>query len=306
MPVSVKISAMSPDQFTSLLASWELSLRAERKSKETLKAYLTGARQFRRWCLENGAEIELVKSTVNAFTAHLVDLGREGSTVRSRQLSVRRFSAWLAEEGEIERDELLGVKPPQLDVKVVNPLSDEELVALIDACKGKEFRERRDEALVRLMAEAFLRASETVDMTMSGTKITEGRALIVRGKGGKGRWVFFGTQTARALDRYVRLRRTHRLAGTDAFWLGDRGKGLGYAGLYWALQYRASLIGLDDFNPHRLRNTGATRWLRAGGSEGGLMAAAGWARRDMIDRYTRATASERAAEEARRLNLGDL
>jgi hypothetical protein len=36
------------------------------------------------------------------------------------------------------------------------------------------------------------------------------------------------------------------------------------------------------------------------------MAVAGWTRRDMIDRYTRATAAERAAEEARRLNLGDL
>jgi len=36
------------------------------------------------------------------------------------------------------------------------------------------------------------------------------------------------------------------------------------------------------------------------------MAVAGWTRRDMIDRYTRATASERAAEEARRLGLGDL
>lgn len=304
--MSVKISAMTPDEYAALLGSWELSLRAERKSKETLKAYLTGARQYLTWCLENDATPDLIRTTVNAFTAHLVDLGREGSTVRNRQLAVRRFSAWLADEGEIDRDDLLGIKPPQLDVKVVNPLSDEELVALIDVCKGKEFRERRDEALIRLMAEAFLRASETVDMTVSGTKITEGRALIVRGKGGKGRWVYFGTQTARALDRYLRLRRTHRLAGTDAFWLGDRGKGLGYYGLYWALQYRAGLIGLEDFNPHRLRNTGATRWLRAGGSEGGLMAMAGWARRDMIDRYTRATASERAADEARGLNLGDL
>jgi hypothetical protein len=35
------------------------------------------------------------------------------------------------------------------------------------------------------------------------------------------------------------------------------------------------------------------------------MAIAGWSRRDMLDRYTRATASERAAEEARRLGLGD-
>ena len=46
--------------------------------------------------------------------------------------------------------------------------------------------------------------------------------------------------------------------------------------------------------------------LAADGSEGGLMAVAGWARRDMLDRYAAATASERAAAEAKSLNLGDL
>jgi hypothetical protein len=41
------------------------------------------------------------------------------------------------------------------------------------------------------------------------------------------------------------------------------------------------------------------------GSEGGLMSLAGWSRRDMIDRYTAHTAADRAAEEARRLGLGE-
>jgi hypothetical protein len=36
------------------------------------------------------------------------------------------------------------------------------------------------------------------------------------------------------------------------------------------------------------------------------MATAGWTRTDMLVRYTRARACERAADEARRLNLGAL
>jgi hypothetical protein len=36
------------------------------------------------------------------------------------------------------------------------------------------------------------------------------------------------------------------------------------------------------------------------------MAIAGWSTREMIDRYTGASASERAADEARGLKLGDL
>jgi hypothetical protein len=36
------------------------------------------------------------------------------------------------------------------------------------------------------------------------------------------------------------------------------------------------------------------------------MAVAGWSTRDMIDRYTKSTAADRAAVEARGLNLGEL
>jgi hypothetical protein len=36
------------------------------------------------------------------------------------------------------------------------------------------------------------------------------------------------------------------------------------------------------------------------------MSVAGWSTRGMIDRYTRSTAADRAAAEARGLNLGEL
>jgi len=69
---------------------------------------------------------------------------------------------------------------------------------------------------------------------------------------------------------------------------------------------RAARAGIDGFHPHRMRHTAAHRWLAAGGSEGGLMAVAGWTRPDMLMRYTQAQAASRAAEEARRLGLGEL
>ena len=116
----------------------------------------------------------------------------------------------------------------------------------------------------------------------------------------------FGPQTATAIDRYIRTRRTHLRADNPELWVGDRGKGFSYGGLYVALRYRAQIAGIERFHPHLLRHTAATRWLAAGGSEGGLMAVAGWARRDMIDRYTAATAADRAAAESRGLALGDL
>ncbi|ODR06975.1 hypothetical protein BHQ15_12490 [Mycolicibacillus koreensis] len=236
----------------------------------------------------------------------MLEAGAEPATARARQLGLRRFSTWLAEEDEIDHDPLLGLKAPKLDSKVTPSLAEDELKALIAACAGKEFRDRRDTAIVRLMAETGMRAGELCSMATPDIHLERGTVTVRRGKGGKGRVVPIGPQTATALDRYARARRTHRLADTEAFWLGDRGKGLSYYGLHAALKRRAEAAGLTGFHPHLLRHTAAARWLAAGGSEGGLMAVAGWSTRDMIDRYTKATAAERAANEARGLNLGEL
>jgi site-specific recombinase XerD len=305
MPTT-RTAAAAPD-LAVLLPSWELALRAERKSAETVKSYGDGIRRFLAWAETAGRPAVLDRATVAAFVADLLDAGAEPTTARSRQLSLRRFSAWLVDEGELERDELLGAKPPKLDVKVVEPLTEAQIKALISACSGVDpFRDRRDEAIIRFMVETGSRAGEVAALELADVDLAAGTAIVRRGKGGKGRVVPFGPQTGRALDRYVRLRRGHRLASTAALWLGDRGKPFVYDGLHKALSLRAKMAGVTGFHPHRLRHTAAHRWLAAGGSEGGLMAVAGWTRPDMLLRYTRAQASARAADEARRLNLGDL
>lgn len=280
-------------------------LQAENKSAMTIKSYRGGVVRFLGWCEENGRAPVLDRPTVNAFVSSLLAGGASAATAKTRQHAVRMFSKWLAEEGELDDDELVALKPPKLTDKVTPRLSEDECRAFIAACTGKGFRDRRDEAIIRFMLESVTRAGEVVGMNLDDVDIPRGVALI-RGKGRKDRVVPFGTQTARAIDRYLRLRRAHLLADeSPRLWLGDRGKTLGYQGLWQTLKWRAELAGLKDFHPHVTRHTAAQRWLSAEGSEGGLMAVAGWARRDMLDRYTKATASERATDEARRLNLGD-
>jgi site-specific recombinase XerD len=294
-----------PD-LAALLPSWQLALRAERKSPATLATYSEGVRGFLRWCANTGTTPQLTKATVQAFTAGLLESGAEAATARTRHMALRRFAAWLADEGELDANPLLGVKPPKLDTKVTEALTDDELKRLIKACSGKDLVDRRDDAIVRLMAETGLRAGEVVEMQLAEVDLTRGAATIRRGKGGRGRVVPFGPQTAAALDRYIRTRRTHRLADAGPLWLGGGGQAFGYHGLNVALKRRAQAAGIDSFHLHLLRHTAATRWLRAGGSEAGLMQVAGWSTRSMVDRYTGASVAERAAAEARGLNLGEL
>jgi len=71
---------------------------------------------------------------------------------------VRQFSKWLAAEGEIPSDPLVGVNAPKAPVPLTPCLDEGELKALVSACRGPSLRDRRDEALIRLMAECGLRA----------------------------------------------------------------------------------------------------------------------------------------------------
>jgi len=299
---------VSAPDLADLLSSWELHLRAERKSPQTVKTYGDGVRSYLRWCTETGHPAVLDRRQLREFVDALLTRGAKPATAVSRHLAVRRYSAWLLDEGEQETDPLAGLKAPKLDKPVTEPLSDDDLRRLIAACKGTDLRDRRDDAILKLMFTSGARAGEVVAMGVSDLHLRDNppRAVIRRGKGGKGRVIPLSIEAAEALDRYLRARRSHRLAHTDALWLGDRGKEFSYDALHKTLGMRADMAGIVGFHPHLLRHTAAHRWLSKGGTESGLMAVAGWTRPDMLIRYTQAQASQRATEEAQRLNLGEL
>ena len=250
----------------------------------------------------------LDRRRLREFIDGLLSAGAKPTTATARHLAVRRFSAWLAEEGEQDSDPLLGLKSPKLDKPVIQPLTDDQLRAMLKACRGPGLRERRDDAILRLMFTTGMRAGEVVALHTDDLDLRSDppTAVVRRGKGGRGRVVPLAIEVAAGIDRYLRARKGHPLAAEKALWLGDRGQRFGYDALHQTLGMRAEMAGVPGFHPHRLRHKAAHRWLVKGGSEGGLMAVAGWTRPDMLLRYTKAQASARAAEEARRLNLGEL
>jgi integrase/recombinase XerD len=109
--------------------------------------------------------------------------------------------------------------------------------------QGPDLRDKRDEAIIRLMVETGARAGEILALQVADVDLAAGTAVIHRGKGGRARRVPFGPRTGAAIDRYVRARRRHRLAATTALWLGDRGREFRYHGLRDSLRHRAERAG---------------------------------------------------------------
>lgn len=81
--------------------------------------------------------------------------------------------------------------------------------------------------------------------------------VTVLGKGRRIRRVSMGVKTTRAVDRYLRMRRTHEWASTtECAWLGLKGV-LTENGIRQMLERRATQAGLGHLNLHRLRHTWA-------------------------------------------------
>jgi site-specific recombinase XerD len=305
------LTDMNAAHATDRLADWQTALRAENKAPGTVALYADGATRYLRWCAD-GDHLPMSRAALNSWIAGLLDAGAAPGTARIRQLAVRRFAAWLTAGGEIHTDPFPGVKAPHVEPPLVEPLTDDELRALIATCVVPDtaaspedtLHHRRDEAIIRLMFETAIRSGELVDLQLDDLDLIGRLITIRRGKGGRGRVIPIGQATTEALLLYVDVRERHPLAHTSGLWLGSRGKQFGREGLSRSLRRRAVRAGVQGFRPHRLRHTAAHRWLAAGGSESGLMAMAGWTRVEMLIRYTRAGACERAADEARRLNLG--
>jgi site-specific recombinase XerD len=290
----------SRDEYDALADSWDLALRAERKAKGTLTTYRRGLTAYAKWCQERGEDPALTRTHVQQFIAAFFDRGGKPTTAGNYLSALRLFVAWCVAEGEDVPDEIAGMKNPKESKTYRPPLDAAELEAMVSTCDTKTFLGKRDEAVLRFMVDTGGRSSEILGVTLENLWIPKGRVLF-KGKGDKERLAAFSPRTGLALDRYLRVRRKHRLADSPLLWLGDRGQHFTYGGLWPMVKKRAALAGVVDVHPHRFRRTFADKWLSEGGSVDGLMAIAGWESMEMIKLYAGARANVRALDEHQRL-----
>jgi site-specific recombinase XerD len=305
-------SAYSPDNLPDVPArlqdlqrSFLRHLQAETLSPNTLRLYGQAVRFFSRWIESEGRTAtldELNRAAIREWLAVLSETHEPG-TVKIRYRGLYRFCVWLVDEDELPSNPMAKMSPPTLTMKPVPIISDDDLAALLKACAGKEFNDRRDEALIRLLLDCGLRVSEACGLRVDQLDLDQGMA-IVKGKGSKVRPVYYSARTARALDRYLRMRSRHRWAHLDALFLTQRGA-LSPDGARDRVNVRARIAGIDHVWPHQFRHTFAHDFLMNGGQERDLKRLAGWSSDVMLERYGASAADVRAKAAAQRLKRGD-
>jgi integrase len=283
--------------------AYERDLKARNLSRDTTDNY-----RFTVGKLSDALPRGLLEATPRQVSGWLAGLAGEHApaSVGTWFRRVRTFYAWCARMEYLDGpDPVAKLRPPREGSRVI-PLPDPaDIAAVLEACRGKGFRDRRDLAIMRLMLEtgtpraaaiAALRRDQ-VDLRRDQVTFTD--------KGRKERVIPVGARAAHALTLWLRARAGHPRAGQlPQLFLGKRGP-MTRDGIYQVLEYRCGQAGVPVISPHKWRHFTADRWYEAGGSEGDAMALYGWSSPAMAHRYAAAHAARRAQDHAREAALGD-
>ncbi|WP_121438340.1 tyrosine-type recombinase/integrase [Actinomadura pelletieri] len=272
------------------------------KSPKTVRTYTEAAQWFAAEHLRRNTDHtdwdQVTANDVRAWTVRLLDTYSD-SYANNQYRALQQFFKWWSTDEE-QPNPMAKLRPPAVGEKIVPVFTHEELAKLLKHCEGKTFTQRRDFAILSLFQATGLRLSELAGITYDPEDTHRSdldlmrRELLVTGKGNKQRIVRFGHPSARAIDRYIRIRTKHTHASSRRLWLGTNNRPPMTAnGIYQMVVRRGGECGVT-VHPHKFRHHFSHTWLDKGGAEGDLMELNGWSSPQMLRRYGKSAASTRA------------
>ncbi len=239
-----------------LIKSWLIDLRGRSLAAKTVSTYDGAARRLAaalpERCRTDAGEI--TRQDLREYFAHIASMRSPGG-VSVDYRALQQFFKWADEvEEEITPNPMARMRPPVVPDPETRVLRPEEIKALRKACDGRDFMARRDLAIVSLLLDTGMRRAELASLGVEDVNI-ELREAYVMGKGRRARIVPFGHQTARALDRYERVRKVHKNAHLAGYWLSERGGVMTYDGVDQAIRRRVERLAYQIFT----RTCSATR-----------------------------------------------
>ncbi|MFO0790931.1 MAG: tyrosine recombinase XerC [Pirellulales bacterium] len=247
-------------------------LRVERgASPHTLKGYREDLHALAEYLADeqgnSPAPGSITTNELRGFLAALHEAGYAKTSISRRLASVRSFLKFGQREGWAKANPAKALRNPRKSRKLPHFLTSDEIGKLLDAPKGNTPAALRDRAILETLYSAGLRVSELVGLTDGDLDFAAGIARI-RGKGKKERLSPIGSYAARALKRWLEVRKLseREKQGREApVFTNKFGTRLTTRSVARMLEKYLQETGLDQrTSPHTLRHSFATHLLDRG------------------------------------------
>ena len=224
----------------------------------THERYATGLAAFRAWYVQSYADEPdaslLTDDEVRDYRVHLTSVkGYKAATVNAYLAPIRAIVRAQARTLKVK-----GVKQVQ---EPVETLDARDLGRLINAVDGPHWSDKRDVALINVMARAGLRVSEALALKVGDVELgpRSGKLLVREGKGLKSRTLALSSEARDTLKAYLQVRPK---VADDLVFLSRTYRSLDPRDVQRMVSEAARRAGIRlTVTPHTLRHSFATRFL---------------------------------------------
>jgi integrase/recombinase XerD len=237
-------------------------------SDNTLSAYRSDLSQFSRFANKQSSQwlITTVRSEeIEFYLAHRYDLGlSERSTARFLS-SLRRFCAYLLQQGIRQDDPVSVLQNPKLKQSLPKIISEQQVDDLLNAPVIEDPIGLRDKAMLEVLYATGLRVTELISLRIDQLSVAQGVVRVI-GKGNKERLVPLGEEALDWLGIYLKQGRSLLLkTETDVLFPSSRGSMMTRQTFWHRIKVYAAMAAINvDLSPHTLRHAFATHLLNHG------------------------------------------
>ncbi len=235
-------------------------------AKNTLDSYRLDLCAFALWVTEHNKQLLAVEQAdVQQYLAVKFPLSKPRSISRLIA-SLRRFYRYLIRENKMSLDPTLQIQSPKLPRSLPKSLSEDEVLALLNAPNVNDPIGLRDKAMLELLYACGLRVTELVGVKVTEVSLSDG-VVRVTGKGSKTRLVPMGEEAVDWISRYLSEARPAILQKRlcDVLFVTNRADEMTRQGFWYLIKRYALLAGITKhMSPHVLRHAFATHLLNHG------------------------------------------
>ena len=222
---------------------------------------------------------------------------------------------WAIADGYVTSNIVRTIPSPHPNQIPIDPLTDDEVVAILKACEtARTYQSRqakkvargrstaaRDRMIVMLLYDTGLRASELCNLIISDIDILQHKIRVRHGKGDKSRTVRLGKRCAKFVWEYLKDRLQPDMRQTEPLILVSEHsdpRPMTRFVLRKLLSRIGERAGVKNVHPHRFRHSFATDYLRNGGKMLALQELLGHSDLEMVRRYAKFVDADIALDHA--------